>query len=82
MLNKDVMKKEYKSPPHKLIKFFEDSRDNWKKKYSQISEDLTPIKDENRRLKKQLQNYKDKLDILKQQNEELKKNVFGLEIDF
>jgi len=29
----------YKSPVHKLIRFFEDSRDNWKAKYQSLKKD-------------------------------------------
>ena len=39
--------KEFKSPVHKLVKFFEKSRDNWKLKYK-------AEKAENKRLKNQV----------------------------
>lgn len=34
-----MMKKEYKSPTHKLLNFFEDSRDGWKER-AKIRQDI------------------------------------------
>ena len=62
------MKKEYKSPKHKLLKFFERSRDAWKAKTKKARDDIknlehklryhkhnnTALKDENKMLKAQI----------------------------
>lgn len=55
----------YKSPAHKLIKFFRKSRDNWKAKCMQAKYEL--------KLKKNNVKY------LKNNNKELKSRIKGLE---
>ncbi len=35
-----TLEMEFTSPPHKLIKFFRSSRDNWKSKHQQVKKEL------------------------------------------
>lgn len=65
-LEKDVAKTKYKSPSHKLVRFFERSRDQWKEKY-------VDIKNKIKLLSNQVRYLKNKNSELKQQNKELKK---------
>jgi chromosome segregation ATPase len=38
-----TMSQEYKSPPHKLIKFFKESRDNWEKTAKKRREEIRDL---------------------------------------
>ena len=50
--------KKYKSPLHKLVKFFEQSRDNWKAKYQERTKENKLLKNQNYKLKLSQQKWK------------------------
>ena len=50
--------KKYKSPLHKLVKFFEQSRDNWKVKYQERTKENKQLKNQNYKLKLSQQKWK------------------------
>ena len=59
--------KKFKSPAHKLVKFFEQSRDNWKAKYQARKVENKQLKNQIYKLKLSQQKWKDEAIALKKQ---------------
>jgi len=53
-----VKEQKHKSPLRKLVKFFEQSRDNWKAKYQKIKKENKQLKNQNYKLKLSQQKWK------------------------
>jgi uncharacterized protein YlxW (UPF0749 family) len=66
-MKEELSTSKYKSPTRKLIKFFENSRNNWKDKYKEAKRQI-----------KQLQN---KTNFLKKSKEELKSEIKQLKTE-
>jgi chromosome segregation ATPase len=54
------MSKEYKSPPHKLIKFFRESRDNWEETAKKRREEIRDLQARVRDLEESRESWKEK----------------------
>jgi predicted nucleic acid-binding Zn-ribbon protein len=69
--------KEYKSPLKKLVKFFEQSRDIWKKKYIEKKKELKRVTNRIYDLEKRKEHWKERAmraeEKVQQLNEDLKK---------
>jgi hypothetical protein len=69
--------KVYKSPTRKLVRFFEKSRDNWKRKYKEAKKTIRYLKDRMRSLEKSRAYWKEQAleanEKLKNYEEENKK---------
>ena len=63
--------KKYKSPPHKLIAFFEKSRNQWKAKYLALQDSVKYFKNRIAFLTRSKEHWKNKSNTLEQ---ELKKS--------
>jgi len=61
--------KVYKSPKRKLVRFFEKSRDNWKRKYKEAKKTIRYLKDRMRSLEKSRDYWKEQA---REANEKLK----------
>jgi hypothetical protein len=61
--------KVYKSPERKLVRFFEKSRDNWKRKYKEAKKTSRYLKDRMRSLEKSRAYWKEQA---REANEKLK----------
>lgn len=59
--------KKFKSPPHKLIAFFEKSRDSWKTRSERYKAKLESIRSKVRSLERSRDNWKEKYQQLAQQ---------------
>lgn len=57
------MSKEYKSPPHKLIKFFKESRDAWEETAKKRREEIRDLQARVRDLEASRASWKDKAKI-------------------
>ncbi len=57
----------YKSPVHKLIRFFEDSRDNWKAKYQSLKKDHKRLENRVRFLERSKAEAKKEAQLLRTQ---------------
>lgn len=87
------MSQEYKSPPHKLIKFFKESRDNWEETAKERREEIRNLQARVRDLEasraswkakakealKQVQTQEQALDELQNELAETKENQTTLE---
>lgn len=51
--------KTYKSPRRKLVRFFEKSRDNWKRKYTELKQRVRYLQNRIRYLEKSRSNWKE-----------------------
>mgnify|MGYP002084483125 CR=1 FL=1 len=70
------MKKEYKSPTHKLLNFFEDSRDGWKER-AKIRQDINrDLEAKVRDLKKSRDSWKAKTKEQKISNQNAHAEIF------
>lgn len=67
------LQKAYKSPRHKLLQFFEQSRDQWKAKCRQAKVDLKRFKNRLRRLESRKDELQAQLTMLRQENRRLSK---------
>jgi len=70
-------KKDYKSPRRKLVRFFEKSRDNWKRKYTELKKKMPYLENRIRYLKKSRWSWKEQAEAAK---EELRKAKESLKI--
>lgn len=82
---KQKKKKTYKSPQHKLVKFFEQSRDAWKKKCREAKRTVKRLKDRLRFLEQSKAQWKNRAHELEEeiarlqaQNRSLEETVEGL----
>jgi hypothetical protein len=66
----EAIEKEYKSPIHKLLPFFERSRDRWKHKCGIAKSAVKRLKTQTVRLKQSRQRWKD---LAKEQGRELER---------
>jgi chromosome segregation ATPase len=57
------MSKEYKSPPHKLIKFFKASRDNWEETAKERREEIRDLQARVRDLEASREAWKEKAKV-------------------
>ncbi len=67
------MSDKYSSPLRKLVKFFEQSRDNWKAKYVDAKKTIKLLQNQERRLTKSRDKWKQEVAQLKAENRALKK---------
>lgn len=61
----DQEKEEFKSPPRKLIAFFEKSRDRWKSKFAKAKKDVKRLENRVRFLEKGKAKWKEEANRLK-----------------
>jgi hypothetical protein len=54
------MSKEYKSPPHKLIKFFKENRDNWEETAKKRREEIRDLQARVRDLEASRESWREK----------------------
>ncbi len=66
-----TQKKAYKSPQHKLVKFFEKSRDAWKKKCREAKRTVKRLKDRLRFLEQSKAQWKNRAQELEEEIERL-----------
>lgn len=65
--------KEYKSPPRKLLKFFEKSRDNWKAKYHELKYKIKLMQNRIRYLEKRKTCLNQRIKELQQELDQYRK---------
>jgi predicted nuclease with TOPRIM domain len=65
------LQKSYKSPRHKLLQFFEQSRDQWKAKCRQAKADLKRLNNRLRRVESRKDELQAQLTVLRQENRRL-----------
>lgn len=73
------MNKEYKSPPHKLIKFFEESRDTWKETAKTRREEIRDLQARVRDLEASRESWKEKAKVALAQDEAKQKTLEDLQ---
>ena len=65
----------FKSPSRKLIRFFERSRDNWKRKYMRVKQERKKLSNQLRAVKKSRQHWKDVASQERQRSELLEREL-------
>ena len=65
----------FKSPSHKLIAFFESSRDNWKQKYMEVKKEIKKYKNAIARLTKSKDKFKEESKMLRRKIKSLETEV-------
>jgi len=69
----------YKSPLRKLVKFFENSRDNWKQKYQQARKDIKSLKNKRYYQQQKQRSQEQRLMVLSMENKALRASLAALE---
>ena len=72
------IEKKYKSPLRKLVKFFEQSRDQWKEKYFQKKTQVKQLQNRVRYLERTKQEWKQKAKNLKAEVKPLEEKVSSI----
>ena len=73
------MSKEYKSPPHKLIKFFKESRDSWEETAKKRREEIRDLQARVRDLEASRESWKEKAKTALGQAQEQEKTLEDLQ---
>jgi chromosome segregation ATPase len=73
------MNKEYKSPPHKLIKFFKESRDSWEETAKKRREEIRDLQARVRDLEASRESWKEKAKLALAQAETNEKALENLQ---
>lgn len=66
---------EYTSPARKLIRFFERSRDNWKRKYMEVKRDRKKLSNQLRAVEKSREHWKDVARQERQRSQQLEREL-------
>ena len=67
--------REFKSPARKLIRFFERSRDNWKRKYKQVKRERKKLSNQLRAVEKSREHWKDVAIRERQRSQQLEREL-------
>jgi chaperonin cofactor prefoldin len=78
-LTMELTRVAYRSPKHKLVNFFEKSRNNWKQKHSELKAKAKYLANRVSYLEKSKQEWKEKAELLQERIRELQKS--GVEPD-
>ncbi|MEA3643133.1 MAG: hypothetical protein VBE63_24800 [Lamprobacter sp.] len=66
---------EYKSPLHKLVNFFKESRDKWKEKYQEARREIKSLKNKQYYREKKYRQQEERMRDLEKENKELKESL-------
>lgn len=69
----------HKSPLRKRVKFFENSRDNWKQKYQQARKDIKSLKNKRYYQQQKQRSQEQRLTVLSMENKALRASLAALE---